>query len=72
MVQKLKHIIEINKFPIFLLSIPRLQKRDPWQQHSQLSGPQKLLHMNSRPVGLLSVVPVKCFTVFGAGSLHSG
>lgn len=68
MVQKLKHIIEINTFP-FTSDNPRLQKRDPWQQHSQLSGPQKLLQTNSGPEGLLSVVPGRCFTVFGAGSL---
>lgn len=53
MVQKLKHIIEINKFPILSSANPRLQKRDPWQQHSQLSGPQKLLEMNSRPEGFV-------------------
>lgn len=72
MVQMLKHIIENINFPIFLLPNPRLQRQDPWQQHSQLSVPQKLLQTNSRPEVLLSVVPGSCFTVFEAGSLHSG
>lgn len=68
MVQKLKHIIEINKFPIFLLTIQDCRD-ETLGNNTQLSGPQKLLQTNSGPEGLLSVVPGRCFTVFGAGSL---
>lgn len=67
MVQMLKHITENSKFSI--LPNPSLQKQDPWQEHSQLSVPQKLLRTNSRPEVLSSVVLGRCFTVFEAGSL---
>lgn len=70
MVQKLKHIIEINKFPIFLLSIPDC--RNETLGNNIHSSQDHRSFCRSRPEGLLSVVPVRCFTVFAAGSLHSG